>query len=411
MSLKYYQEEAAAFLAMRTRAILGDAPGIGKTRSALYGAMLGNYSRVLVLAPAIARAVWPRESEALRRSPPPGNAWPDYHIESYQRFATSPEARDDAYHFDPDLLILDEAHMLKHADSARSRHVLGGDSRWLDRLPTWALSGTIMPRNAHELWPLASGLFPEAVAALGIKSESEWRNTFTIWRPTQYGPKVIANKNEEKLRAFLGSKMLRRTEKDVLPELPPIRWLVEPLTVSGQTQHDAIANIPLPWDEDQVGLARHVLGDLKAPYAVELITAELDADPSEKRIVFAYHRSVLHALRAGLKKFGVAYIDGNTSDDDRAEAVDAFQLPTGPRVFVGQIEAAGMAITLTAAHHVDIVEPDWRTDLNVQAGKRAHRLGQELPVRVRMFAMDGTLDDAIVRQHHREVKMTERILD
>ena len=49
--------------------------------------------------------------------------------------------------------------------------------------------------------------------------------------------------------------------------------------------------------------------------------------------------------------------------------------------------------------------------MNVQDGKRIHRLGQQHPSWVRMLAVADTLDEAIVAQHHRELKMVERIVD
>lgn len=66
------------------------------------------------------------------------------------------------------------------------------------------------------------------------------------------------------------------------------------------------------------------------------------------------------------------------------------------RVFVGQILAAGTAITLTAASEVTIVEPSWVPGENRQAIDRAHRLGQQDSVLASFLYLPNTLDARIM---------------
>lgn len=418
--LEKYQIEGAEWLARRMRAYLADPPGLGKTRTLLFGAWLVGARRVLVIAPAVALAHWRREFEVLEPVTPRSEP-ALLMVVSHQQYATSATAREEVALFGPDLLILDEAQYEKHRASLRTYHILGSRGL-LQRVPrAWASSGTPVPRNPNELWPVVSAFWPvEVLRDLRIASSYQWRERFTFWKPGTYGPRILGAKNVDQLRAFLRGKMLRRTEAKVLPDLPPIRWEVYALTVHGRERAEAFAVegaltpeerdavVTRPWGTSSV---RKALGLIKAPIAVDLIRAEMLANPDEKRVVFAYHRDVLDILENGLAEFGVVRVDGSTSRADRDKAESAFQGDGFPRIFLGQTEAAGTSITLTAANQADIVEPDWRTDFNIQDGKRIHRIGQERSSLVRMLMMPDTLDEAIVAQHHREVRMVQKVLN
>jgi hypothetical protein len=283
-----------------------------------------------------------------------------------------------------------------------------------------------MPRHPGQLYAIAQAFWPAAVRALGVKTYYDWLALFTVWKQGEYGPRVFGSRNVEQLRAFLDGKMLRRNEKSAGVELPPLRWTVGLMSADADVAtraHEIAAELTEREREliaaaegmgsAHVARARHELGDLKAPIAAALIARELgvDGEGHEKRVVFAYHRSVLDTLERVLRPLGIARIDGDTSTAERRDAVDRFQGDPATRVFLGQTAAAATAITLTAAHRADIVEPDWRTDMNVQDGKRVHRLGQTHASWVRMLAVADTLDEAIVNQHHREIQMVERIVD
>lgn len=411
--MRPYQLDAGRWLHAHPRGYLADPPGLGKTRELLWGAILAGAQRILVIAPAVALAHWQREFDLLMI---PALLM----VTSYQKFVRNAQTRAEATLFKPDVVILDEAHMLKHRDSKRSIEVLLKNAM-LDAPFVWPASGTPMPRNPYELYPIVRAMWPgEMVRDLKIVSHDQWRERFTFWKWNRFGPKVFATRNVQMLRDFLKGKLLRRRESEVLPELPPIRWTTFPLSVEPETEQLAFAATEGldrdAFEPDRVpasgaALARKALGLLKVPYALELIAREMNDSPEEKRIVFAYHREVLHQLRIGFGPFGVAYIDGSTSLKDREIAERAFQTDPKVRVFVGQNEAAGLSLTLTAAHRVDLVEPDWRTDFNVQDGKRAHRFGQEHSTFVRMLSIADTLDEALVAQHYRETKMRAEVLE
>jgi SWI/SNF-related matrix-associated actin-dependent regulator 1 of chromatin subfamily A len=107
--------------------------------------------------------------------------------------------------------------------------------------------------------------------------------------------------------------------------------------------------------------------------------------------VFAYHHDVIMALVGALADRGVAWFTGGSSLKDRDRAANRFQHDSDCRFFIGNIEAAGQGISLTAARHVVFAEPDWRGTYLEQAEDRAHRIGQAHPVLVTYLLLRRTV--------------------
>jgi SWI/SNF-related matrix-associated actin-dependent regulator 1 of chromatin subfamily A len=164
---------------------------------------------------------------------------------------------------------------------------------------------------------------------------------------------------------------------------------------------------------DSVALARlrRLTGIAKASTTVELLQDELATGALDKVVVFAHHREVLRTLAAGLARFGVVTVDGDTSPARRQAAIDRFQTDSATRVFLGQITAASTAITLTAACHVVFAEASWVPADNLQAAKRVHRIGQTRPVLVRFISLAGSLDEAITEVLRRKTRLLAQIMD
>jgi hypothetical protein len=94
-------------------------------------------------------------------------------------------------------------------------------------------------------------------------------------------------------------------------------------------------------------------------------------------VVFCAHHEVSDTLKAQLVGEGlrVAVVDGRTAQKNRAALVNDFQ-EGRLDVFIGGINAAGEAITLTRADTVIFVELDWVPAALLQAEDRIHRVGQ-----------------------------------
>jgi SNF2 family DNA or RNA helicase len=69
-------------------------------------------------------------------------------------------------------------------------------------------------------------------------------------------------------------------------------------------------------------------------------------------------------------------LDGSTPANDRKEIVDRFQKDDKIKLFIGQIQAAGIGITLTAANACAFAEFGYSPFDHEQAEDRINRIGQ-----------------------------------
>lgn len=418
-ALYQHQEEGAAWLAARPtgRGYLGDKPGLGKTRTLLAAAQAAGAKSILVACPAIVRSHWWREA-VLLDAPATFVASYDQLVRGGAGLLSEYLARPDR----PDCLILDEAHYLKHATSQRTKLLLGRDG-YARRLPhVFAASGTPIPKNPDEFWTALASLFPDALGRHGIRNHAEYLQRFCVVRQRfirgRMVDKVAAElRNPDEFRALVADVMLARGLDDVGLDVPPLDWQVQRLDTKDASEAHAL---PIPSDikaaiaagalesianDPHIARLRRKLGELKVAPVAEMLSGQL-AGNDEKVAVFAHHRSVLGALRELLKEFGIAYIDGDVGPRARDEAIDRFQTDPRTRVFLGQNLACQTGITLTAARRAVLVEPDWTAVTNVQLGQRVARIGSAFQrCTAQMVALAGTLDDAIVGQHWREVRL------
>jgi len=412
MKLYPFQEIGVKWLAHRKRAYLADEMGLGKTVQAIVAARQIGVRNVLVICPASAIENWKREWARWWPGGPPIYAM------SYARLIRTPPSGHENF----DLVILDEAHYCKTPSAQRTKAALKV-AREAER--AWLLSGTPMPNNPVELWPIMKELWPEIPKFFGISTKHAWMDRFCNWMPGDYGPRIYGVKKEEtaKLRPRLQLVMKRRLTKDVLPDLPPLRVDVsllpqdekfrQALSVEAGKRCDALEDLMQmeQGDDGSISRLRHFLGQYKAPRIGEIICEELAAGAVEQIVVLYHHHKTMDVLYNLFKKAGftVTGFSGQHSPAARQAAIDLFQ-EGGADVFLAQQQAAGIAINLQVAHEIVLVEPAWSPEDNSQAVKRIHRIGQDSPCRARIFAVAGTLDEAIMDTLARKTRMITEVL-
>jgi SWI/SNF-related matrix-associated actin-dependent regulator 1 of chromatin subfamily A len=430
-------------LAERRRALLCDEPGLGKTLQAIMACDHVEAARVLVLAPAAVTTNWQREFMRWQRISRHVSVigagdlsfGVGVHIASYDRARQRPTLN--ALLARPwDVLVADEAHYLKNREAARTLAVMKLEA---GAGHGWGLTGTPMPNSADELWPLLRMFGPEALGGLAYYP---FRKRYCVEIPLGSGrfarSKIVGVKNAEALRTAMEPVLLRRKKVDVLKDLPPLRegelalspgeHLAEIDAACADPEMEALiksvmAATLLSDDVEKhvqqmlqsasansISRLRRVTAAVKVRALAPLLAEELRGH-GDKLVVMGWHRETLDVLEDALAAFGPVRLDGQTPQNRRQAAIDSFQSDLGTRVFLGQIQAAGTGITLTAAADLVFAEMSWTPSDNAQAAMRVHRVGQTRPVLIRYATLAGTVDEAVIRTLRRKTQDIRNVLN
>jgi SWI/SNF-related matrix-associated actin-dependent regulator of chromatin subfamily A-like protein 1 len=146
----------------------------------------------------------------------------------------------------------------------------------------------------------------------------------------------------------------------------------------------------------------------KMKQAIDWISNHLEVNG--KLVVFATHKFVIDQLMETFKDITVK-IDGSTSMTERQKAVDEFQTNDRVRLFVGNIKAAGVGLTLTASSNVAFLEFPWTPGNLDQASDRCHRIGQKDNVTVYYLMAEGTIENDIATMLDSKRKVLNQVLD
>lgn len=405
MQLKEYQKAGVRrieeIFLTHPAALLADEMGLGKTAQAITILKSRQPKRVLILCPASLTYNWEKEihlwlpqtkeKNLVAVTKAPKNR---VDIVSYNIFTKNPEFLDVPY----DFLILDEAHYIKSPKSKRNKAVT---KLLMRKMKCLMLSGTPIPSYTRDLFPLCKIALGERY--FFFKNVWSFYHRFCGAKKTRFGWDTTGSINKEELQGHLNSFMVRRTKKEVLPELPkkiishiPIE--LDTITARRYAKESLrLIDLDKPIDLEKAKFAEHVmtarkrLGELKIKGTLDFILNLIEA--GEKPVIFGVHTENIKAIKEGilnsLKDKTVSYIDGSTSK--RPMEVDLFQ--EGKSIaFVGQIIAAGTGITLTAGTCCVFLETDWNPGNNIQAEDRIHRLGQENSVNIYYLSARNSLD-------------------
>jgi len=322
-----------------------------------------------------------------------------------------------------DLLILDEAHYIKNPKAKRTQTIF--DHYWDEARYKILLSGTPFTRNVIDGYSPFSALMPTEKS---FRSFETFADNYSLLRKIKvkkgsysfFIPQYYGIKNSEKLRDIIRQNFyIRYTKEEVLKDLPELTY--QKITLPSkydveatEEEKNALRTLKSEVENEgsiptaAVGSIRRKLGLAKVTpvgdYVEDLLEQEIPV------VLFAHHRDVIAEFETRFKKYVPAVITGATDNEKRFNEVKRFQ-DGNTLLFIGNLAAAGVGITLTRGSNCVLAELDYSPSVLVQAVSRLHRMTQKNPVNVYYFVVDGSLEESIIESVVRKSKEFSSVVD
>jgi SWI/SNF-related matrix-associated actin-dependent regulator 1 of chromatin subfamily A len=404
-----HQKEAVQKLVENKKFILADDMGLGKTTSTIIAALETGAKKVLIICPATLKINWKREIENYSDRPiyiAEGKNFStehDFVIINYDILKNfhDTKKKDDSQILGAsfDLVIIDEAHYIKNAQAQRTK-LINDIVKRVERL--WLLTGTPMtsrPIDYYNLLSLADSPVAKNWMAYVIRYCSGYQfkvGARKVWN-------VMGASNLEELRERTSSTILRRLKEDVL-DLPD--KIISPVYLRLKSKdYEELMGEYYNWYEknpdesksltvqfSKLTKVRQVIANEKISQTIEL--AENILEQGKKVIIFCNFTDSLNQIMQHFGKIAVK-VDGSMSKPDRQFSVDQFQENEKIQVFVGNIIAAGVGLTLTSAEAVIMNDLSFVPAHHSQAEDRAFRIGQKKNVSVYYPIFENSIEAVI----------------
>jgi SNF2 family DNA or RNA helicase len=404
-----HQKIAIEKLAGSKRFILADDMGLGKTTSTIIAALETGVKKILIICPASLKINWLREIENYTdRSVyiAEGKNFSQEHdfvIVNYDILKNFYDLKDkeksEIYKSNFGIIIIDEAHYLQNGQAQRTK-LVNSFVKSVDKL--WLLTGTPMtsrPMNYFNLLSLIESPVAQNWMAYAIRYCQGYQfkaGNRKVWN-------VTGASNLEELRDRTSRQVLRRLKTEVL-DLPD--KIISPVYLRLKSKlYEGLMGEYYDWYENKTDESssltvqfsklmkvRQVIAEEKINDTIELVQNIIDQ--GKKVIIFTNFTNTLNKIADHFGKQAVR-LDGSTSKSMRQHAVDQFQDNEKITVFVGNLKAAGVGLTLTAAEAVIMNDLSFVPSDHTQAEDRAYRYGQKSNVSVYYPIFENTIEGAI----------------
>ena len=406
-----HQKEAVEKLAGSRRFILADDMGLGKTTATIIAALETGSKKILIICPASLKINWQREIENYSDRPvyiAEGKKFStesDFVIVNYDILKnfhdTDPKKKSGSIlnQSNFDLVILDEAHMISNPQAQRTK-IINHFVKDIKRV--WLLTGTPMtsrPMNYYNLLNIIESPVAQNWMAYAIRYCQGYQ--FMAGRRKVWN--VTGASNLEELRDRTSKQILRRLKEDVL-DLPD--KIISPVYLRLKSkEYEELMGEYYDWFDNKkdesssltvqfskLMKVRKVIANEKTKQTIEF--AENIIEQGKKVIIFTNFTDTLQTIYQHFGKQAV-YLDGSCSKPHRQIAVDEFQENDKIKVFVGNLKAAGVGLTLTAAEVVIMNDLSFVPAEHAQAEDRAYRYGQKSNVLVYYPLYENTIEGAV----------------
>jgi len=435
-SLFKHQESAIKFLLKKNKSILSDDMGLGKTKSAIVAALLSGSEKILVICPANAKINWFREiteyiDEEMVTIVKSGFWQPkvftiiNYDILNRFHEIEDKRKKEEIKSFINeekfDLLIVDEAHMIKNKSSIRGK-IVAQISENIERV--WLLTGTPIANRPMDYYNLLK------VCKIPVVDNFQ-HFAYRYCAAKSFNKKLASGKvkriwltdgasNLEELHIKTKNYILRRKKEDHL-DLPP--KIISPfyLELDDRKGYDNAFNEYVEWlklEGRKLGPARQMtemvilrkfISEQKVPLTLDMVNNFLEQSEDRKIIIFTVFTESLKKLKGELGDIAVCH-NGEMNEKEKQKSIDEFQTNPNKRVFIGNIISAGSAITLTASDTTIFHDIDFVPSNHQQAEDRNYRISQDKTVNIYYPIFQDTIEEKIYEMLNRKKQVISKIM-
>ncbi|WP_291588727.1 DEAD/DEAH box helicase [Bacteroides sp.] len=321
-----------------------------------------------------------------------------------------------SYNFE--YIVLDESQNIKNSDSLTFRSAI--QLRSNHRL---VLTGTPIENSLKDLWAQFHFIQPDLLG-----TESAFQRQFMI--PLRQGNTRVETQLQQLILPFI----LRRSKKEVAPELPALTEeiiycdMTEEQDTWYEQEKNSLRNILLqhPQSTDRFHSFSVLNGILRLRQLAchpQLIfpdfngssgkTAQIietfDTLRSEghKVLIFSSFVKHLEVLAEAFQERGWKYALLTGATNNRPSEIAHFTEQKDVQAFLISLKAGGVGLNLTQADYVFIIDPWWNPAAESQAIARAHRIGQDKQVIAYRFITQNSIEEKILYLQDEKRKLAE----
>lgn len=426
---KYCFEVPSGYLLLRRNGCIFATGNSGKTAGAthwaLYRSLLGHADQWVALMPPILLDQWARWLRSVRcaetgtpldvtiyRGTPAqrkkANLEADFVLMSYQVFKNDYERIYGHFQGKEVGLLADEAHAVKNIESQTHKAV----KDFSEGRPLGLLTGTPITHPG------------DSYAYLRLMAPGVYRNKrhFEMLHVKERGEyeRVLEWQNLDLLAQNMKVNSSRILRREVRDDLPPL--IITPITYSLAPEHiklyhrlaeerlveldddaeiDAISQQELRSAMQQIILnwGDYAQDEKLKPAAIDLVEAVLDEIGDAKLVVVANFIRSNRSLLKWLKPYNAVAIYGETTDKQRAQAIDRFMNDASCRVMQIQPQSAGFGLDglqKVCSEMIFLEAPTTAPPFH-QTAARLDRDGQVSPVNCRVAIAQGTVQVRMFR--------------
>ncbi|PWN30050.1 hypothetical protein BDZ90DRAFT_215549 [Jaminaea rosea] len=171
-----------------------------------------------------------------------------------------------------------------------------------------------------------------------------------------------------------------------------------------------------PEETRQGILGRLDVANWRSSTKIEALVEELNKvrrdDSTIKSIVFSQFTSFLDLIAFRLQRAGftIARLEGSMTPEARDRTVRYFSDNPSVTVFLVSLKAGGVALNLTEASRVFVMDPWWNAASIGQAADRIHRLGQTRPIIITNLIIENSIESRVAELSAKKMAMVNATL-